>query len=174
MTRVKGICSISNYSGHTEFFDNIDLLLFYQFKKSKLVGPKVYDKFKNYDDILEILKRKFGDDSEIKEGESRYVKKEELCGTIKSENTNWYDEENFMEYIQLFSNNHILYKYARFEAVHNAAFPLVNSSYNPETEKTTYRDNHQVDRDVVLSSLKNIVASLKDKCVGSETWTWEL
>ncbi len=165
---------ISNYSGHCEIFNNIDLLLFYQFKDSKLAGEKVYNKLKNYDAILELLKSKLGAASKIKENKKRFVKKEYLSSMIKSEDTDWYDEKNFIEHIQLFSNNRILYKYARCEAVHNAHFSLVNPSFNPETGKRTYRDNHQVDRNVILSSLKNVVANLKDECVKSEAWPYEL
>ncbi len=165
---------ISNYSDHSETFDNIDLFLFSQFKNSKLANERVYKKLKNYDDILEIIKSTYGDEQIVKEGTSRYVKKDDISELIKAKKTTWYDEENFLQYIQLFSNNQILYKYARCEAVHNADFPLLNPSFSPETGKTTYKDNHQIDRKIILSSLKNIVASLKNECIKNEAWPWEL
>lgn len=165
---------ISNYSGHSEIFDNIDLLLFSQFEKSKLADERVYKKLKNYDDILEIIKSRYGNEQNIKEGTIRYLKKEDISELIKAKRTTWYDEENFLQYIQLFSNNQILYKYARCEAVHNADFPLLNPSHSPETGKTTYKDNHQVDRELILNSLKNIVDNLKSECIKNEAWPGEL
>ncbi len=165
---------ISNYSGNSEIFDSIDLLLFYQFQRSRLVKEKIYEKLNNYDDILGVLEEAYGNEQAIKDGANRYVKKDDISKLIKEGNADWYDEENFLEFIQLFSNNQILYKYARCDAVHNADFPLLNPSHNPETGKITYEDNHQVDRALILSTLKNIVANLKEECLKGEVWPWEL
>jgi len=165
---------LSEYSGHEDIFDNIDLLLFYQFKSTKLTEERVYRKLENYDHILEIFINILGGETNIRKVENRYVKKEDLSSLIRLEDTEWFDEENFLDYIRLFSNNQIFYKYARCEAVHNADFPLVNRSFNPETNITTYSDNHQVDRNVMINSLQNIVINLKNECISSEGWPWEL
>jgi hypothetical protein len=165
---------ISNYSGYTDTFENIDLLLFYQFKISKLANENIYKKLNNYDEIFKIIESEYGNAESIKTSNTRYIKKEGLCDLIKSKNQPWFNEPNFLEHIQLFSNNQILYKYARCEAVHNADFPLFNISSCITTGETTYRDNHQVDRKIILSSLRNIVSNLKSECLDKYSFPWEL
>ncbi len=165
---------VINYSGLSDTFENIDLLLFSQFKRTKLADEKVYKKLKNYDEILAIISEAFGDEETIKDSDERYIKKEKISELIKEKNPTWYDEENFIQYIQLFSNNQILYKYARCEAVHGANFPLLNESYTPETGKITYKDNHQINRNIIFDALSNIVANLKAECVEKELWPHEL
>ncbi len=165
---------VINYSGLSDTFENIDLLLFSQFKRTKLADEKVYKKLKNYDEILAIISETFGDEKKIKESSDRYIKKEKISALIKEKNPTWYNEDNFIQYIQLFSNIQILYKYARCEAVHNANFPLLNESYTPGTGKITYKDNHQINRNIIFDSLNYIVANLKAECVEKELWPHEL
>lgn len=93
---------------------------------------------------------------------------------VKTTGAAWFDEANFKEYIELFSNNQILYEFLRCEAVHNLTFPLFNTVYRSEEEKTTYEDNHQLNRHIILATVKNIVAQLKLECTEKTKWPHEL
>ncbi|MCI0557420.1 MAG: hypothetical protein MN733_02915 [Nitrososphaera sp.] len=165
---------VSQYSGLEDIFNNIDLLLFYQWPKSKLANAAIYKGLKNHAELVSILKKEFGDEEDIKGSASRYQDQTALMDLIKKENTTWFDEDNFKKYVELFSNNQILYEFLRCEAVHNADFPLFNASWQPETKKHTYKDNHQVSRNVILTTVKNIGGKLREECLAESKWPWEL
>jgi hypothetical protein len=162
------------YSGLKEIFENIDLLFFYQWPNSKLANDGTYKALKNHSDLVAIFKGAFGDENDIKNNASRYQKRGDLINLVKSKNNKWFDEGNFQKYIELFSNNQILYQFVRCEAVHNAHVLLFNRSYMPDQKRHTYKDNHQVDRQVILTTVKNMVAKLRDECVAKSKWPWEL
>lgn len=162
------------YSSLREIFENIDLLFFYQWPNSKLANDTTYRMMKNHSDLAAIFHRAFGDENDIKNNASRYQKRDQLVDLVKSKGVNWFDEGNFDKCIELFSNNQILYQFLRCEAVHNASFPLFNRSYLSKEKRQTYKDNHQVDRQVILTTVKNIVANLRDECVTKSKLPWEL
>jgi hypothetical protein len=62
----------------------------------------------------------------------------------------------------------------RCEAVHSSTFPLFNTVYHSGEQKTTYEDNHQIHRHVILATVKNIVAKLKGECTEKAKWPHEL
>ena len=163
---------VSEYSGQRETYENIDLLFFYQWPTSRLANDKVYGCLKNYPQLVSSFENVFGTD--IKTDPRRYQKREELRRLAKSAGTAWFDEANFEKYIELFSNNQILYEFVRCEAVHNSTFPLFNAVYHPEEQKTTYEDNHQIGRHVILTTVKNIIAQLKRECMEKAKWPHEL
>jgi len=166
---------VSEYSGQKSIFENIDLLFFYQWPRSTLANEKIYKRIKNHPDLVVLLQTEFGDEDGIRNNPTRrYQKRENLLSYIKSKNVNWFDESNFMEYIELFSNNQILYKFLRCEAVHNADFQLFNRSYQAAQKKHTYKDNHQINRSVILETVKGIVENLKNECLSKTKWPWEL
>lgn len=165
---------VKNYSGYHDLFENIDLLLFYQWPNSKLVNDSVYKKLKNYGEILEIFKDKFGTEEQVKGSEIRYQKREELSDILNSSTTFTLDNENFIQYIELFSNNQIFYTYARCEAVHNNDFPLINIGYTFPDMRPTYTPNHQITGDVINNSLLGIIADLKHECLANCKWPQEL
>ncbi|MCH7881357.1 MAG: hypothetical protein IIB69_07245 [Proteobacteria bacterium] len=165
---------VKHYSGYHDLFENIDLLFFYQWTSSKLANDTVYKKLKNYDKILEILKGRFGTDEQIKENDIRYQKREELSEILESSNTFAFDHDNFMQYIELFSNNQIFYTYARCEAVHNNDFPLINIGYTFPDMQPTYTPNHQITGEVINNSLSKIIATLKRECLSNCKWPQEL
>jgi hypothetical protein len=158
---------VHEYSSLNNIFDNIDLLFFYQWRVSIVGDDKEYNKLKNYDELLAIFRSEFGDEQNIKGSEVRYQKRSQLIELIKSKNVSWFDEDNFIKYIELFSNNQICYRFIRCEAVHNAYFPLLNASCQPETKKQTYRDNHQVNREVILNTVRNILERLRQESLSS-------
>ena len=162
------------YSGQKDIYENIDLLFFYQWPKSKLANNKIYTGIRDYPKIVGVLAAAFGDEDAIRGAPQRYQKREDLIDLIKEKNIGWFDEANFVKYIELFSNNQILYEFLRCEAVHNADFPLFNCSYHVATNTQTYKDNHQVNGAVILATVKGIVENLKAECLGNTKWPWEL
>jgi hypothetical protein len=167
---------VSKYSGLNDIYENIDLLFFYQWQNnSKVANEKVYNELKNYPKLLAILKSEYGDDENIKGSIIRYQKRDKLIELIKSKNVTWFDEANFTKYIELFSNNQILYKFVRCEAIHNADIsPIFNRSYQPQSNKQTYKDNHQINREVILKTVRNIVSRLRQESLKELKWPWEL
>jgi hypothetical protein len=165
---------ISEYSDLNDIFENIDLLFFYQWPVSKLSNDKEFKKLKSYDLLLAVFKNEFGDEQKIKGSTIRYQKREKLIKMIKSKNVFWFDEGNFTKYIEMFSNNQILYTFVRCEAVHNIDSSLFNRSYQNQTEHDTYEDKHQVNREVVLNAVKNILKNIRQECLKDLKWPWQL
>jgi addiction module HigA family antidote len=170
---------VSRYSGLNDTFENIDLLFFYQWNNSIVTNrasdKKWYERLKNYPELLALFKSELGDEEIIKVSTDRYQKRERLVELIKTKNVAWFDEVNFTKYIEFFSNNQILYKIVRCEAVHNADLPaLFNRSYQPQSNKQTYKDNHQVNREVILNTVRNIVSRLRQESLNELKWPWEL
>lgn len=165
---------VMEYGGKKEVYGNIDLLFFYQWPRSKLANAKIYRSLKNYSDILPIFQQRFGDEGAIKNSAQRYQKREALADLIKEKKSSWFDESNFLEYIELFSNNQILYEILRCEAVHNADFPLFNRTCQAGQSKITYKDNHQITRQVILETVQNILSGIEKECLAQSKWPWEL
>ena len=162
------------YSGQRAIYENIDLLFFYQWPNSKLANNKAYNGIKNYPELIALFKGELGDEDQIRNEPRRYQKREDLVRCIKNKKVGWFDENNFGKHIELFSNNQILYEFLRCEAVHNADIRLFNRSYQVAQKKTIYKDNHQIDRSVILNTVKGIVENLKNECLGNRKWPWEL
>lgn len=165
---------VAAYSGLFDIYENIDLLFFVQWPQSSLAKDSIYCKMNNHSALSSLFKAHFGDTQIIKESADRYQKRKDLLRIITRSKPAWFDEANFTEYIELFSNNQILYQFLRCDAVHNNDFPLFNSSHNPGTQKMTYIDNHQITRDVFLNTVKNIVSNLKAECASAGKWPYEL
>jgi len=77
-------------------------------------------------------------------------------------------------YIELFSNNQILYEFARCEAVHNHDFPLINIGFTFPDMQRTFTPNHQITCDVIIESLTGIIADMKAECIAKEKWLRQL
>lgn len=165
---------VAAYSGLSHIYENIDLLFFVQWPKSRFAKDSIYLKVKNHAALCSLFADHFGDNQIIKESKDRYQNRKDLVNIIANSKSPWFDENNFIEYIELFSNNQILYQSLRCDAIHNNEFPLFNSSYNPETNKITYIDNHQLTRDVLLKTVRNIVANLKVESASTGKWPYEL
>ena len=63
---------VLDYSGQREFFEKIDLLFLFQWPRSKLADYRNYQSFKNYRDIVAVLKPIYGSEDDVKAG-TRYV-----------------------------------------------------------------------------------------------------
>src|SRR3990172_10488821 len=72
---------VLEYSGKRDFYEQIDLLFFYQWPRSKLRGNGDYKALKNRDEIVDVLKRVYGSEAGIKVG-IRYVSPPELIDHV--------------------------------------------------------------------------------------------
>ena len=162
------------YGGKKDIYGNIDLLFFCQWPKSKMANSSIYQRLKNHSEIVSIIKESFGDEEAIKNGSQRYQTREALVSLIKKKERSWFDESNFREHVELFSNNQILYEILRCEAVHNADFPLFNPTCETGQSKITYKDNHQLTRQVILETVQNILSGIENECLAQSKWPWEL
>lgn len=162
------------YSGKKDIYENIDLLFFYQWPKSILNEHKKYKKLKNYESIKEIFISKFGEVERIKNNRKRYQKRENLKSLLFSSGVNWFDSKNFLEYIELFSNNQIFYKYARCNAIHSYDFPLINIGCRIDKKETIYTDNHQITGDIIIKTIEGILINIRKKSLEKNKWPHEL
>lgn len=165
---------VKYYSGKYDLYENIDLLLLYQFPHSKLAEDKNYKKLANYDEIFSVLEKTIGTEEQIREDSSRYQKREDLLELLNSANIAGFDESNFSQYIELFSNNQILYGFARCEAVHNNDFPLINIGMSFPDRQRIFTPNHQITPEVIIETLVGIISNLKKECLENEKWPRQL
>ncbi len=116
---------VLEYSGSRDFFENIDLLFFYQWPSSKLRENGNYKALKQYSEIVEALKRCYGTEDKIK-AETRYVSQAKFIENVMAAAIPGFDEQNLREKLPLFSLAELLYRYVRCDVVHNYDFPLIN------------------------------------------------
>jgi len=163
---------IRNYSGNADVFNEIDLLFLYCWKNTTISNEAIYRKLENYEKLISVLVAHYGNEEEIAIPSKRYVNRIELCNLLISKNLSWFNESNFQEYVELFSNGQIFYKFVRCEAVHNVYCPLFNEVHSENGVR--FDDNHHVGRDLILSTVKNIHSSLAAECKYKNLWPQEL
>jgi len=160
------------YSGKREFYEQIDLLFFYQWPRSKLRDHGSYKALKNYSEIVDVLKGIYGSEDDIKVG-PRYVSQSEVIGYVLSAAIPNFDEQNFRSTLDLFSLAELLYRYLRCGAVHNAEFPFVNESIDVYGN-ITYEENHAITGQVLLETTEGVFKNLRDECLAKVKWPHEL
>jgi len=165
---------IKNYSDKYDLFENIDLLLFYQWPHSKLSEDKIYHQLAQYEEIVSVFEQAIGNEETIRETPQRYQKRKDLLDILSAQKISGFDQDNFEKHIELFSNNQILYEFARCEAVHNHQFPLVNIGFTFPDMQRTFTPNHQITCEVIVASLTGIIANLKAECITKEKWPRQL
>lgn len=163
---------VLEYSGKRDFFEQIDLLFFYQWPRSKFRDHGQYKEFKNYTEIVEAIKKKYGSEENLNE-KTRYVPHAEVVALVVAAKISAFDEQNFRSKLPLFSLAQILYRYLRCDAVHNADFPLLNESVDAEG-KVTYKANHAITSDVLLETTKGVLGKLCEECLAKAKWPQEL
>ncbi|MCL1127389.1 hypothetical protein [Shewanella surugensis] len=166
---------VKKYSGKYDLFENIDLLFLFQYQDSKVSDCSIYKKLTHYDEIILAVERAIGTEEDI-HGSCclRYQKREKLLEILKNADISGFNCDNFEKYIELFSNNQILYDFARCEAVHNQHFPLINIGFSPLDKQESYTSNHQIDSKVLTETLYGLVENLKIECLEKELWPCEL
>lgn len=163
---------IQEYSGKRKFFDKIDLLFFYQWKRSKLQNNGSYKGLKQYDEIIEALKQCYGTEEKIKI-KTRYISQEDIIEKIKIAAIPFFDENNLRIKLPLFSLAEILYRYLRCDAVHNYDFPLLNRGIDGNGN-LIYEHNHAITADILLETTKNVLSSLWEECRSKQKWPHEI
>jgi len=123
------------YSGMEEFFNQIDLLFFYQGPRSKFQDNGNYRKLNNYDEIKSVLVGSYGKEEELDCYSKRFVKQEEVIATFVKANIAGFNVENFLEKLPLFSLAEIAYRYLRCGAVHNITLCFINTDFSGDVEE---------------------------------------
>lgn len=166
---------VKEYSGKYDLFENIDLLFLFQYQHSKVAEDPIYKRLANYDEILTAIENSIGTEEQIHGNDSlRYQKRKNLLDILKQTSIPRFDVENFETYIELFSNNQILYEFARCEAVHNRYFPLINIETTFPDMQKTYTPNHQIDSNVLVETLSGVIENLRIECLKNKKWPHEL
>lgn len=163
---------ILEYARKRNFFEKIDLLFLYQWPRSKLRDHGHYKDLKNYAEIVEVLRKTYGSEDEIKE-KARYAAQADVIGLVVAAKIPSFDEQNFRDKLSLFSLAQILYRYLRCDAVHNADFPLLNESVDSKGA-VTYRPNHAITSDVLLETTRAVLGNLREECIAKSKWPQEL
>ncbi len=162
---------VKEYSGKYDLYENIDLLFLFQYPHSKVSDDPIYGKLEKYEEIVSVIEQEIGTEQEIHDNyDLRFQKRDKLLQILEQSNISDFDNDNFERYIELFSNNQILYEFARCEAVHNRDFPLINIGATFPDMQKTYTSNHQIDAEALSETLAGIIENLKKECLGKEEW----
>jgi len=163
---------VIEYSEARSFFEQVDLLLLYQWPRSKLRDHGHYKELKHHGEIVEALRKRYGSEDDVKE-KARYASQADVIGQVLAAKIPGFDEQNLRDKLPLFSVAQILYRYLRCDAVHNADFPLLNES-SDSNGNITYKPNHVITGDVLLKTTRAVIRNLSAECVGKSKWPQEL
>ncbi|MBI2985954.1 MAG: hypothetical protein HYY45_04220 [Deltaproteobacteria bacterium] len=163
---------VLNYSGMSDFYEQIDLLFFFQWPRSDFSSHGDFLKLKNHAQIAKKIEAAFGDENTISGGR-RYVSCSDFLSVLKNSPFPGFDEQNLQQYLPLFSNLELLYRYVRCRAVHNVCFPFV-TKVHLSGGGTRYEDNHAITGAVLYKTALGILNNLRSECVLKNIWPWEL
>lgn len=163
---------VLEYSGKRPFFEQIDLLFFYQWPRSKLRDNGSYKALKQHAEIVVALKGIYGDEDEVKV-KTRYVAPSEFLARVKGANIPGFDEANLRDKWPLFSLAKLLYRYLRCDAVHNAEFPFVNEMTDINGN-VRYEHNHAITGAVLLETTRGVWETLWKESRAKGKWPHEL
>jgi hypothetical protein len=163
---------VLDYSGKREFFEQIDLLFFYQWPRSKFRDNGNYKSLRQHGQIVEVLKRYYGTEADIKSG-TRYISPDKLIENVLKASILVFDEQNFCEKLPLFSLVELLYRYLRCDAVHNYDFPLINEGVTVNGN-VIYDHYHAINDKILLETTKSILKALWNECKTKEKFPFEL
>jgi hypothetical protein len=163
---------VLEYSDKRTFFEQIDLLFFYQWSRSKFKENGSYTDLKQYSEIVDALKSVYGCEDTIKD-KTRYILPEEFVGHVKSATIPGFDERNLRQKLHLFSLAELLYRYLRCDAVHNADFPFINETVDIKGN-VTYEHNHAITGQVLLESTRSVWETIWKECQAKNKWPYEL
>ncbi len=163
---------VLEYSGKHDFYEQIDLLFFYQWPRSKLRENGNYQALKNYSEIVNALSGVYGSEDDIKAA-IRYVAPAKVIDTVLAPGIRGFDEANFRAKLPLFSLAELLYRYLRCDAVHNADFPFINE-VSDSKGNIRYKNNHVITGDVLLETVQGVLTTLWEECLDKEKWPHQL
>lgn len=163
---------VIEYSDARDFYAQIDLLLLYQWPRSKLRDHGHYKELKHYGEIVEAVKKRYGSEDHLKE-KARYASQADVIGQVLAAKIPAFDEQNLRDKLPLFSLAQILYRYLRCDAVHDADFPLLNESTD-SNGNVRYKSNHVITAGVLLQTTRAVIRNLGAECLGKCKWPQEL
>ena len=163
---------VLEYSGKRSFYEQIDLLFFYQWPCSKLRNNGNYKKLKQYSKIVDSLIRKYGNADDLKSG-IRYVSINDIVDCVIAASILDFDEQNLREKLPLFSISELLYRYLRCDAVHNAEYPLINETIDSDGI-INYEDNHIITGLKLLETTRAACKALWEECRAKGKFVSEL
>ncbi len=163
---------VLEYSGNRRFFEQIDLLFFYQWPRSKLRDHGNYRALNQHGEIVEALKRSYGTEDDIK-ARTRYVSPDDFTAIVVAAAIPVFDEQNLRATLPLFSLAELLYRYLRCDAVHNYDFPFVNEGIDVNGN-VIYEHNHAITGQVLLETTRSILKALWKECRDEGKWPYEM
>lgn len=163
---------VLGYSGKRSFFEQIDLLYFYGWKKSISRNDKTLKKLQKYDEIVAALTNEYGDENKI-ETKTRFISPSVFLEVVKAANIPKFNEQNLSSKLPFFSLAESLYRFVRCPAVHEADFPLIGQAVNADGD-TIYRETHPITGKVMLETTQAVCQRLGDECRAKNKWPDEL
>ena len=163
---------VLEYSTMRPFYEEIDLLFFLQWPKSDFSTHGDYLKLKSHTKLATQIEAAFGDEHQIRT-QKRYVSPVDFMAAVGPSPFPGFDGVNLQQYLPLFSNVELLYRFVRCLAVHSLRFPFV-TRVHLANDGVRYDDNHAITRIVLYQTVANIVNNLRSECVGKSKWPWEL
>jgi hypothetical protein len=163
---------VLEYSGKREFYEQVDLLFFLQWPKSKLKDHGNYKELKNYAEIATALVKVYGTSDDVK-AKTRYVSKADVVRHATEAKITGFDEQNLRDKLPLFCLHELLYRYLRCDAVHSADFPFINECIDPDGN-VEYEEHHAITAEVLLETTNGIIANLRKECLKTGKWPHQL
>lgn len=165
-------CVVLQYSDMKDFYEQIDLLFFLQWPRSDFSTHGDFLKLKNHTDIAKKIEAVFGDENTIR-NQKRYVSQADFIAAVSQSPFPGFDQGNFQQYLTLFSNVELLYRYVRCRAVHTLHFPFVTTVHLADGG-IRYEDNHAITGKVLYETASGILKNLRSECVSKNKWPWDL
>jgi hypothetical protein len=165
-------CVVLQYSGMKDFYEQIDLLFFLQWPRSEFSNHGDFLKLKNHADIAKKIETAFGDENAIR-NQQRYVSQIDFMAAVGQNPFPGFNQGNLQQYLPLFSNVELLYRYVRCHAVHALRFHFV-TRVSLAQGGIRYDDNHAITGPVLYETARGILNNIRSECVNGNNWPWEL
>jgi hypothetical protein len=163
---------VLQYSGMKDFYEQIDLLFFLQWPRSAFSSHGDFLKLKNHADLANKIEAAFGDENTIR-NHQRYVSQAECLAAVSQNSFPGLDYSNLQQYLPLFSNVELLYRFVRCRAVLSVRFPFV-TKVHIAGGGTRYEDNHSITGKVLCETAWGILKNLRSECISKSKWPREL
>lgn len=163
---------VCEYSGKKDFYEQVDLLFFLQWPRSRFQSNRAYLKLKNHEEISKVIVDVYGDKDQIMNG-TRYISQQSFLTCVEQKPFQVCDRNNLRDHLPRFSLCEMLYRYLRCSAVHDVRFPFVTTVHRVGGS-SYYRDNHTITGPVLLETTENILTNIRLECLRKAKWPWEL
>jgi hypothetical protein len=164
---------VLEYSGMSDFYERIDLLFFLQWPRSELSTHGDFLKLKHHRELATAIEAAFGNEDTVREAAARYVSPPDFLAAVETRALPGFDRSNLQEFLALFSNVELLYRYVRCRAVHSLRFPFVTTVHLSDGG-VRYESNHAITGDVLHQTVLCVLRRLRAECLREKKWPWEL